>query len=117
MRFLKYKFSRTISYSRRKGVKCDLDLEYFLYLYDIQQGKCFYTDMEMTCCAGKGIMRSALSIDRIIPENGYTKGNVVLCCNIINMSKTNLTLEEIEKWMPSWYIRITNWLNICISEP
>lgn len=29
------------------------------------------------------------------PKNGYTKGNVVLCCSGINKLKGNATLEDL----------------------
>lgn len=37
------------------------------------------------------------SIDRIIPERGYVKGNVCVISNKANRLKSNMSLEEIEK--------------------
>ena len=41
----------------------------------------------------------AMTVDRIIPSVGYVKGNVVLCCNIVNKIKTNLSLEQLFGWI------------------
>lgn len=36
------------------------------------------------------------SLDRIIPEMGYTKGNVVVVSNRVNKIKSNATIEELK---------------------
>jgi hypothetical protein len=45
-------------------------------------------------------------VDKIIPQKGYVKNNFVFAINKINTCKNDLSLEEIEKWMPDWYDRI-----------
>jgi len=37
------------------------------------------------------------SLDRIIPEKGYIKGNLVFVCDVVNRIKSNSTTEIIEK--------------------
>ena len=39
----------------------------------------------------------APSLDRIIPEKGYVKGNLIIVCNIVNRVKTDSSIEIIEK--------------------
>lgn len=39
---------------------------------------------------------SSASIDCIIPENGYTSTNVVICCYQCNAHKNDMTLKELE---------------------
>jgi hypothetical protein len=39
----------------------------------------------------------APSLDRIIPEKGYVKGNLVFVCNIVNRVKSDSTIETLEK--------------------
>jgi hypothetical protein len=58
---------------------------------------------------GKGRLSTGLSIDRVDNEKGYTIENVVLCTSRFNTIKSNMTLKEIEKWMPSIYERIRMW--------
>jgi len=37
------------------------------------------------------------SVDRIIPEKGYVKGNLMIICNIVNRVKNNASFEMLEK--------------------
>ena len=46
---------------------------------------------------GKKRTDNTWSIDRIIPEKGYVKGNVVIVSWRANRLKNNATLEELEK--------------------
>jgi hypothetical protein len=39
----------------------------------------------------------APSLDRIIPEKGYVKGNLVFVCNIVNRVKSDSSIEILEK--------------------
>ena len=72
----------------------------------------------MRCAVGQGPSPHSLSIDRIIPQLGYTPGNVVLCTNRANMVKSDLTLAEIKQWLPSWYTRIIKyWKSINFEVP
>lgn len=51
-------------------------------------------------------VRDKISIDKIIPEKGYVEGNVVLCTNRVNTIKSDLSLEEMKEWIPSWYQKV-----------
>lgn len=90
--------------AKKYNLPFDLDVNYLEDLYKSQEGKCFYTDILLTLIFDRGF--ATLSIDKVIPEKGYIKGNVVFCCHKINSCKNNLSLEDISKWMPGWYERI-----------
>lgn len=109
-KFLKNRFQQLKNRAKRSKIDFNLTLEYFLDQYKKQNGLCFYTDEEMICKVGIGKNRNSFSIDKIIPTKGYVLGNVVFCTNKINMSKNDLTLEEIKQWMPGWYSRIEKFL-------
>lgn len=48
-------------------------------------------------CRGTGrLTDNSPSLDRIIPEEGYTKGNVIVISHRANRIKSNSTLEELE---------------------
>lgn len=98
----------TGSKSRAKDRKVlhEIDAEYLLNVYKIQNGVCFYTHHDLPFARGKGHNPSSLSIDRIIPEKGYIAGNVVLCQKRINIIKNDFSIEEMKLWMPSWYDQI-----------
>lgn len=74
-----------------RGLPCDIDLEYLKELFIAQAGRCFYTDELMTSIASKP---NCVSIDRVDSSKGYVRGNVVLCCWIVNKMKQNLILSD-----------------------
>lgn len=111
--FLKSRYHQSKTRCRKLKIKFELTFDYFFNLYIHQNGNCFYTDVKMDVCThGKGKSRYSLSIDKIIPEKGYIEGNVVFCTNKMNTVKSDLTLEEIKRWMPEWYDRIMTWFEL-----
>ena len=65
--------------------------------------------MPFSFILGNGRNPNGLSIDRIDNSLGYSNENVVLCTSRFNTIKSNMTLEEIKKWMPPMYDRIQAW--------
>lgn len=82
------------SKSTRDDICCDIDYLYLLDLYNKQNGKCYYTNMEMKIEGGKAF--DTLSFDRIDSKLGYIKDNVVLCLLSINYFKSNFNLSDIK---------------------
>ena len=68
--------------SKRLGVPFDLDGEYLRSLFEEQGGECKLTGLAMTTDGVKGPYTA--SVDRIVPEKGYTKGNVRWVCWAVN---------------------------------
>jgi protein-arginine kinase activator protein McsA len=66
--------------------------------WEKQNGRCFYTDEPLSIENYKK-NNFYLTVDRKIPELGYVKDNVVLCCSIVNKIKTNLELNELFYWI------------------
>jgi G3E family GTPase len=104
--YLSYRLWRLKSKVKRNKGIFTISQENLYKLWIEQKGKCFYTDVELKWRVGKGYDKNSLSVDKVIPEKGYIDGNVVLCTHQINSCKNDLTLEEIKKWMPTWYKRI-----------
>lgn len=75
----------------KSGRPFDMDANLVYQLYKDQEGKCVYTGEEFTLIKGHP---GNLSIDKIIPELGYVKGNLQLVCWAINRAKGDLS-EEI----------------------
>ncbi len=71
--------------------------EWTLRQYEKQEGKCFYTGIQMTFDHGNGRSWSNASIDRVDSSKGYTPDNCVLCCTGFNLMKTNLPIEALTK--------------------
>lgn len=61
--------------------------------YERQQGKCYYTGVEMKLMTDKKSDPMIMSCDRIDSSKGYEEGNVVLCCLGINHLKGRHSAE------------------------
>lgn len=107
--FLRDRTRRVEVRARKLHILCDLTFEHVRSLFDIQRGCCFYTGVELVLEAGRGRHPHALSFDRVDPAQGYLQGNVVLAANRINSIKQDVTLEEMEEWMPKWAERVRAW--------
>jgi hypothetical protein len=83
--------------NKKWTLSMDFDSDYLMALWTAQQGRCFYTDFEMTF--GKGCYRQvmqdpySLTVDRIDSSLGYFKDNIVLACWWANCAKNNLSTE------------------------
>lgn len=101
---LKYIFyQRAYGILRHPKYKTDFknitELRYYLLnLWIIQNKKCYYTGINMKL-KGYHTNNLAFTVDRINPKKGYTKGNMVLCCAIINRIKQDLTIDELKKYV------------------
>jgi hypothetical protein len=68
----------------------DLDENYLKELFKYQNGCCCYSGIPFDI----DDKNFTWSIDRVNSVKGYTKDNVVLCTNIMNIMKGSLTIEE-----------------------
>lgn len=91
---------------RNKNIPHNIDSKYMLEIYNVQKGKCLYTNEILDYKLGKGKQRNTLSIDKIVPKLGYVKGNVAFCSMRANAIKSDLTLEELKQWIPKWYSKL-----------
>lgn len=107
---IKYKLTCLKQRAKREGIAFKLSAEFLIDLWNKQKGLCFYTDIPLTIEAGTGRKPNSMSVDRLIYNEGYASGNVVLCADRINTIKQNATLEEMSKWMPEWHRRIVSFL-------
>lgn len=92
--------------ARLAQIPYDLSGDFLEWLWYSQHSLCFYTDYNMVSDLGVGITGNTLSVDKVVPERGYVKENVVFCTQRANTIKNNMTLEELKMWMPTWYARI-----------
>ena len=74
---------------RKRNQPCDLTPSVFRAMWEQQGGKCYYSGADMTM--GNSTLEyhdmDQVSIDRVVPSKGYTKGNMVLCCHWTNTAK------------------------------
>lgn len=78
------------SNNKRQNRPFNIDADYMYNLWKIQQGKCALTGVDMLLQRRSPI---SLSIDKIIPEKGYIKGNVQWTSWASNRAKGDLDIE------------------------
>lgn len=98
---------RTSDIKRRcqeKGIEFNLSENYLYDLYISQNGLCAYSGIPLKPATTNFKNRGqadldVVSVDRIIPEIGYTEGNLKLCCSAINKLKGNADPEELQSFI------------------
>lgn len=84
--------------AKELSVPFSLTAEELFELWKQQQGKCFYTGLDMNLLAFNPDRTSPHttfpSVDRLVPEDGYVVSNVVWCLWAVNRMKSNLTKVE-----------------------
>lgn len=78
--------------ANRKNIPFTITYDDILKIYHGQGGKCFYSGVEMARVPTKNNWTN-ISIDRVVPDLGYTKDNVVLCCDSVNTMKNAMPTE------------------------
>lgn len=77
--------------SLKKKLPFDLTVEYVMELWGKQGGKCYYTGIGLEFILPNTNIgfpkENSPSLDRLIPEKGYTQGNVVWCIWWVNRMK------------------------------
>jgi len=99
---LQHYFNNKLSDLRKKceikNVPFDLKKGDLLEKYELQNGKCYYTDIDINHNIGKFDYNS-ISIERLTPEKGYTKDNIVLCSFSVNSFKGMMNENEFKKYL------------------
>lgn len=81
------------SYRSRPNIEgYDLTPEYIQELLEKQEYKCYYTKIQLEI----GSKLTNPTLDRIDSSKGYLQGNVVICTEVINSMKNDLTIEEFK---------------------
>jgi len=101
-----YMTSKISSYkgtAKKSNLPFDLTIEYLIHLMESQNRKCHYTGDTLTMQSNRGSGKCSIflpsnktqaSLDRLIPERGYVKGNVVWCGWLINTCKNMMSENE-----------------------
>lgn len=87
----RFLFSGCKSRAKKKGLPFDLDLEDIII-----PEKCPILGIKLMSNLGQNVPGpSSPTLDRMIPEKGYTKGNVQVISLKANQIKSNATADEI----------------------
>ncbi|MCX6822114.1 MAG: hypothetical protein NTW30_05040, partial [Candidatus Aenigmarchaeota archaeon] len=61
-------------------------------IYHKQNGVCYYTGLKLDPSGFHDENPYCFVVDRKVPEKGYVKENMVLCCNCINRIKSSYSI-------------------------
>lgn len=75
---------------KEKNMEFNITLQDVLNLWEKQNGKCFYTGVQMSQFRGD----FGFSVDRVDSSRGYVLGNCVLAATVINRMKLHHSVEE-----------------------
>ncbi len=91
-----YRLTSIKNRAKVHGLEFDLDADFITELWNNQLGRCYYSGREMKWVSSGtgGSTKSTFSVDRVDPNGGYTRDNVVLCLNHVNSMKSNLSRTE-----------------------
>jgi hypothetical protein len=92
--------------AKLRGKVFELELADLQAVWDAQGGLCHYTRLPMTFISKDHFK---VSLDRLDPAGGYTRGNVVLCASTINLMKRNLTLPVFESMVKALSDNVDKW--------
>lgn len=90
--------------AKNKNIPFDLDLEYLFILSPIN---CPVLNIPLSWCEKhqkQGPKNNSPSLDRIEPEKGYVKGNVMWMSQLANVMKNSATKEEL-KLFANWVLK------------
>jgi len=80
---------------KKSGFEMKITLEDLQDLWDLQDGKCAISGIQMTYIFNNGRTPTNVSLDRINPLEGYTKENIQLVCMATNQMKSDLSMDEL----------------------
>jgi hypothetical protein len=109
---IQYKIDNYLLISVRRAIKRAKDknipyspvndlYNYLLPIYEIGKCNCCQIELEHTI-GTKSINTNSYTIDRIVPENGYTINNVTILCHKCNEIKNNATPDQLFQ-IANWY--------------
>lgn len=84
--------STLLNHASKRKKDFNIDIQYLIDLYELQNGFCSISGVKMTHEHGK--VSTNISIDRINSEIGYVKGNIQLTCYIVNIMKSNFSITD-----------------------
>jgi hypothetical protein len=95
-------FGTSLKNARKRASKRSLPFsitkKYIIDLFEEQSGKCHYSGINLNIVktdAARTHDPFKMSLDCVIPEKGYIKGNVVWCAYCINSLKLKMPVEDM----------------------
>jgi len=85
----------------KNNIPCEINVDYLISIYP-KNNKCPVLDIELEFGGGLSNLRNSPSVDRIYPDKGYIKGNVIIISYFANSIKQNASAKElmkVAKWL------------------
>jgi hypothetical protein len=98
--YLKYALIRIKSRCKKENVEFNITEEDL-----VLPTHCPIFGMELEAAVGRGAKDNSYSLDRVNPQGGYVKGNVVIVSNKANRMKNNGSLDDLKK-LVEYYERL-----------
>jgi hypothetical protein len=108
-------YRRAKSRADNKDIPFDITVDNMVDLFNEQNGKCFYSGMDINIVKtdeNRTHDPFKMTLDCIVPESGYVKGNVVWCAYCVNSMKQKMPLEKMLKVCELIYSRSDKILKI-----
>ncbi len=97
---LRQRASELVRRSKIKNIPYDKKMFSVLKeIYNNQNDLYYYTNLPLEYTGFSNNNLYCFVIDRIKPELGYVKENMVFCCNAINKIKSSFTIDELKWWV------------------
>lgn len=90
----------------RRWQRFNINAQELQRMRELQWGLCAYTLQPLDRETKE--FNDMVSVDRIVNDWGYVKGNVCLTTRRINSIKHDMSLEEMQKWVPLFYKNVYN---------
>lgn len=83
--------------SKKANIPFNLDEDFLVELWDQQNGKCAVSgrEFDLSRPTETTVIATAPSLDRIVPKQGYTKGNIRLVCYQVNTALNEYGLAAL----------------------
>lgn len=94
MSIFKLRYRTSKQRAKKMGWDFNITTDYLIELYENQKGLCYISGVELSL---EKHSPKTISIDRIDSTKGYIVGNVALCTDFINRSKSNYTIDEFKE--------------------
>lgn len=91
---LKYRYGSSKHRAVKYNMLFDLTIDGLQKIYNKQNGRCYYSDVQLTFSSNSD---NVLSIDRIDSAIGYILSNIVLCTATVNSMKNDMSINEFKK--------------------
>ena len=89
----RYMASTTKHRAKKKNIPYDIDEDYLKSIWP-EDNKCPALGLEFSR-TGEGLKSTSLSLDRLVPELGYVKGNVAIVSMLANRIMTDATPDQV----------------------